>query len=154
MIAALAAVAAALFAAVGVYIQYASQPSRVDIVVKPVGYKVDQTPDGQFVTVSYALVVSGTSPALNVRIKQVCEAVIPTPEPVLPGEWKSLGDLLPGKTSGLCFISSLKYAGPIQGIKQSIAVAWKNGSGQKVCSFDIHHIVNNDKELDVPSACM
>jgi len=152
-IGALAAIAAAIVAALGVFFQYANQSSQVDIVIKPVDYEVKPTPDGQFVTVSYTLTAVGAYPALNVRINAVCEAVIPAPEPVLRDQWKSVGDLVPGKeTPELCFIP-LTYTGNITGIKQSNTVTWKNGTGPKKCSFDGHQIVINKAARSVMSPC-
>jgi hypothetical protein len=153
-IGALLAVAAALIAAVGLYFQYINQPSMADVVLTPVGYTVSSTSDGQFVTVKFTLTAVGAYPAQNVRINPACEAVIPKPERVLPDQWKPIGDLVPGKSTPVfCFIT-LTYRGAIAGIKQSNTITWKNAVRPKVCSFDIHHITVNNKELDVPSPCM
>ena len=153
IIGALAGVAAAVVAAVGVFLQYINQSSRVDVVLTPVGYMIRSISDGQFVTVSYTLTAVGSYPARNVRINPICQAVIPRPEPVLRDQWKSIGDLVPGKpTQELCFIP-LKYIGTIVGIKQSNTITWKNAAGPKQCSFKGRHIEVNNKQLDVMSPC-
>jgi hypothetical protein len=152
-IGALAAVVAAVAAAVGLFFLYTNQSSQVDVVLDPVGYTVRSISGGQLVIVRYTLTAVGSYPAGNVRINPICEAVIPTPEPVNQDGWKSLGDLVPGKpTTELCFIS-VNYTGAISGIKQSNTITWKNAAGSKKCSFTGRHIVVNDKQLDVMSPC-
>jgi hypothetical protein len=85
--------------------------------------------------------------ARNVRINAICEAMMPTPEPVLRDHWRSLGVLLPGKraTPELCFMP-VKYAGTIDGIRQSSLIAWEDAAGRESitsCFTGCQIVVNN-----------
>jgi hypothetical protein len=153
---ALAGFAAILVAAAGVFFQYINQSSRVQVVLEPVGYTVKSNSDGQFITVNYTLSAVGPYPARNVRINAICEAMIPAPEPVLRDQWRSIGDLLPGKraTPELCFIP-VKYAGTIDGIRQSSLIAWEDAAGRESIRscFTGRQIVVNNRQLSVMSPC-